>query len=513
MAWMRAWVAVAALSGMAGPAAADELTDCLRTPEPICLAGLATDAARAMEQPQLGVLSLSTLAIQQAMAGDVAGARATMNAAQARSLQISMADDRDMVRVWLAAGYAIAGDLIAAQGQATAIQEPTDGDEAMAAIVRGALRRGDVALAEHLLGSVGRNRMGSSRVLLAQAYGLAGDWDKAAAVAQGLLPRERGRTAVWMAGTLAEQGRADEAAQRALALVDGEDVDAALAAIAVAMANRGDLNGAYYMAEGIPTAEARDTALAALVGAFARAGDFIAAEQRAAGIANAAARRGVLALIAGAEARGGDAAGALAFAGAGPDRMDRTQRLRAVALAQAAAGDGVAALAAAARVEDVDRAAVLAEVAGVLLDAGDAAGARRALDRLTAEPAFARANAGVVRAAVTDYGRLGDGDRAIAIAQALPDGTARAEAFLDAAPAAALTAPGVARRFVILAEAAVVHGAARGPGQGLDNETAQRRLAIVLVRLGDAAEAAAVLNDLQPEARFQALMELLAAAQ
>jgi len=29
----------------------------------------------------------------------------------------------------------------------------------------------------------------------------------------------------------------------------------------------------------------------------------------------------------------------------------------------------------------------------------------------------------------------------------------------------------------------------------------------------DAAEAAAVLNDLQPEARFQALMELLAAAQ
>lgn len=66
---------------------------------------------------------------------------------------------------------------------------------------------------------------------------------------------------------------------------------------------------------------------------------------------------------------------------------------------------------------------------------------------------------------------------------------------------------------MILAEAAVVHGAARGPGQGLDNETAQRRLAIVLVRLGDAAEAAAVLNDLQPEARFQALMELLTAAQ
>ena len=251
-----------------------------------------------------------------------------------------------------------------------------------------------------------------------------------------------------------------------------------------------------------------DAALADIAEAAAQSGDRALADNVIAAIGDGETKGDALVKLAGVLAAQGDIAGANKIADdaksnpppmRSPAAVQRLPRLvyATMARAQADKGDVAGAIGTARRIDDAaERETALAQMATHRLDAGDKAGAQLALDALLAtEPT----NPTVVRNAVMDLGRAGQAQRAIALANTLPQPADQMQTLVRAAEATTAYRADT----VLLLDAAAQRLEAIPPNR---REAALARIAALGARAGEAKAAAAVLRNLGDERRTDALL-------
>lgn len=374
-------------SDAARPTSNTALLACLATPTPACLLEEAVAVSARIDVPRLRDWALVEIVEAQGRAGLYTEARNSVRRlSDPRSIVASLRE--------LAILQARRGDFDAAMNTAASIPEPGNLVEATLGIATQQLAHGDARSAAATLAraepALARTADGIPRIsLLARTgalYARAGAGDRAIStlaaaetMARGLPSREARRLGLGFVATeLAESGRPDEAA--ALIGTGPGIAPASLSALAAAHARRADADAAIRAAELIDEPRFRAVAIARLAQELRSPALLASARRAAASIDEPILRDFPFNRIAAVHLALGERALALQLARTITDASLRAQTLWLIA------GNDEALLGEAERAADqvpvpLDRAWLYAEIAQQRREAGDPAGARRAMAR------------------------------------------------------------------------------------------------------------------------------------
>ena len=509
----RAFLLLSVWVGAAGPAnAADTLETCLVQADRKCIVELVLAGALAKPDPLDRIAALVTLANLLALDDDTNAGLELLGFADATMVQLPEPEMQDEARFLIAEGRARAGDFAGALAVTEQIEEPGRRAFALSTIAVTAGEAGALAFLEPLLPTLNDQLADEVKEDLAEHFAAAGEWDRLI---------ELCKTLVFWTPDLARWVLADVAAVRGLddalrlyELVPLPLKDFGARGLVDGFVRLGNLAIAQQLALAVRGPYHSDSALAEVAEAAARAGDMAFANAIIVGILDGETKGDALVKLAGVLAEKGDSAGAFAIAQQvvtappptrTPAAAQRLPQLVYAAIAQALAdrGDVAGALAAIARISDRgEHDAALGAMVARRLDRGDAPGALLALDQLLGGPSLTPpASLNLLRDSVRDLARVQQTARAIALAQALPEGADRT-LTLSRAAAAVINRPEAARQ--------LVDAAAQGLGAIAPNrrEAAAARIAVLRARARESVTAAALLRDLGEDKRTEALLAI-----
>lgn len=263
-------VLVACRSGTEGPA------DGGATAAPRSLVEHTRELAARMPDPRFRAELLAELAAVHAKTSSSAIplARALVDEAVARTVQLTSPEDRDLATLRISAAEAAIGDVDAAIGHANAVRGPDTRTDLLRDVAIIVARTGDQARAIAIAEKIGAERQrGEAFVAVGRSYAEAGDTDAALAVAKRCTrPEHEAELHAAIVRVLVARRRTKEAQKLADAIESGHWRSDAYTAIVVDHWRSGHKDRAEKLARAIDSSWLQSRAYAELGGLAADAG-------------------------------------------------------------------------------------------------------------------------------------------------------------------------------------------------------------------------------------------------